>query len=752
MANTYRTSTIQNNFTGGELSPRLNSRSDLDVYKKGCKTLENFIVWPHGGVTRRPGTKYISTAGNPNYAVKLIPFIYSETQAYVLEFGHQYMRVYTNGGQVTQSGTAYEISTNFDYTDLSHIKYVQNADVIYFATPNVRPQKLERYGHTDWRMSDVDFQYGPLLDENTNINYEVTPSAVTGTITLTANTGIFDTDHVDSVWGITGTMKETANIGAENTFTSDIVVDGGESPFISLNGTWVGTVTVQRSLDNGSTWLDYYQYTSNITVSYEEIQDGVRYRVGIKSGDYTSGTVNAEVGKVNYTGFAKITAVSGTTVASGTVTRELPSTDATYKWSEGAWSDLNGWPSSVAFYEERLIWAGNDYRPQTVWSSQVDDYENYLAGTTDDDAYVFSLVSNDINTLHSMVNSGQYLHIFTLGGEWSFGSSSASTTPTNANAIRETTVGSTNIQALPIGHVLLYLQKNGRKLMQRSYTYENESWISIEISKLSEHLLKDGITEMSYCRQPDNILWMTTASGDLISATYEPQEKILAFAKHSTQGEFESICSIPSSDRDELWAVVKRTTSSGVTRYVEQFQTTEWNDIGDSCYLDSAIEYNGTAATTFSGADHLEGLSCGITLSGAVHPNVTVSGGSFSLQYDRRDVMLGLTYDAILETMPLEINLKSGTSQSKKKRVANVNIRVKDSLGFEIGSTESNTAPIPLRTSADFMDQAPGLKSDWYEFFIPGGHKKDFSIYCKSSQPVPISILSLVFVEKVSDY
>lgn len=83
--------------------------------------------------------------------------------------------------------------------------------------------------------------------------------------------------------------SETANLTAQNTFTSSISPRYGFLN-ISISGTWAGTVTLQRSFDSGSNWLDVDTWTSNIQTSLFDYTETVLYRLGIKTGEYTSGT------------------------------------------------------------------------------------------------------------------------------------------------------------------------------------------------------------------------------------------------------------------------------------------------------------------------------------------------------------------------------------------------------------------------------------------------------------------------------
>ena len=162
-----RVSVQLTNFTAGELSPRLDGRNDLSKYPSGCKTLENFIVYPHGSAARRSGSQFISEVKTSSKKTRLIPFEFSTTQTYILEFGDQYIRVYKDKGQVQSGGSAVEISTPYLEAELFDLKFAQSADVLYICHPNHEVEKLSRTSHTSWTLADVDFTKGPMQDANT---------------------------------------------------------------------------------------------------------------------------------------------------------------------------------------------------------------------------------------------------------------------------------------------------------------------------------------------------------------------------------------------------------------------------------------------------------------------------------------------------------------------------------------------------------------------------------------------------------
>ncbi len=205
-------------FTAGELSPQMEGRTDFQKYFNGCTRLENFVVLPHGPVTRRPGTYHIAEIKNSAAKTRLIPFEFSTEQTYVLEFGNQYIRFYKDEGQIQSGGSAYEIASPYLTAELFDIKFAQSADIMYITHNNHPTRKLSRTGHTSWSLTEVVFTDGPYLDVNTT-NTTMTPSATSGSsITITASGSVFVATDVDRLINFSnGYAKITA-------FTSATVV------------------------------------------------------------------------------------------------------------------------------------------------------------------------------------------------------------------------------------------------------------------------------------------------------------------------------------------------------------------------------------------------------------------------------------------------------------------------------------------------------------------------------------------------
>lgn len=152
-------------FVSGEWSPRLHGRIDIEKYRSACREIKNMIVWPHGGVTKRPGLRYIGDAKKPNGEVKnirLIPFEFNIEQTYMLEFGDGYIRFFRDGGQIIdETQTPIEIATTFSVDELYEIGFSQTADIMYLVHKNHPPQKLSRTGPDEFNLSDVVFTSQP---------------------------------------------------------------------------------------------------------------------------------------------------------------------------------------------------------------------------------------------------------------------------------------------------------------------------------------------------------------------------------------------------------------------------------------------------------------------------------------------------------------------------------------------------------------------------------------------------------------
>lgn len=570
------------NFTGGIFDPKLEGRVDMPGYFTGLKKSTNMTCMVQGNSSKRQGTKFLAETKYLVDPVRLMPFEHSDDDTYMLEWGESYTRFYTNGAVVVTSGTTpYEIVSPYSSAQVPDIKFVNSADTTYIVHKSVPPQKLIRNAPTNWTINTTNFDPPPFRDENTSTT-TITATATTGVVGLTSTaSGTFNILQVGGHVMLTGPDERAGNIDAGDEFIGTVVADNEDEITYTIEGTWVGTITLQRSYDQGATWIDVTGYTENVAYQITNYKDDVYWRIGFKTGDRTSGNADVTIAKVGSYGYVQITDYIDSTTISGIVQKELPSTNATTRWSESSWSPYRGYPQTVTFYEQRLVFGGNEAEPQKLWGSQVDNYENFEVGINNNDSWAYQLASTNINKIKWLV-PGEVLYVGTLGAEWKFGSRTIPTTPSYVEAKRQTTWGSDATQALIAGNMVFFVQRGSTILRTMTYDYRNENWQSFDLSKKAEYLLQSGVKTIAYTTRPEAMLWIVNNDGVLVPVTLQVNidKPIYAFQEYITQGCYDDISVISGADRDEVWVSVKRSIEiNGVftdVYYIEQFQTALW--------------------------------------------------------------------------------------------------------------------------------------------------------------------------------
>ena len=661
-----RTTLALTSFVSGEFSPKMDGRTDFDKYSSGAKTMENFLVHPQGAATRRVGTQFIAEVKSSAAKTRLIPFEFSTTQTYILEFGNTYIRFFKDKGQILDSGSAYEISTPYLTAELFEIKFAQSADVMYITHPNHEVMKLSRTGHTSWTLAEVAFTDGPYLATNSTTTTLTPASASVATgvnITASAVTGING-----------GAGFQTTDVGR----------------IISFNS-----------------------------------------------------------------GKAKITARTNTTVVVATITTAFTNTNATAAFNLGAYSDTTGHQSCVSFFEQRLVFAGTKDEPQTIFFSAAGDYENMTTGTNAGDAMVYTIAANQVNAIRYM-KAVRNLVVGTTGGEYTVSAdgTDASITPTNITIKRQSSYGSANVDAIPAGNAILFLQKARRKIRELQYNFDSDGYQAPDLTILNDSATNSGINEMVYQQEPGSIIWCVRDDGVLAALTYQRSENVIAWSRHIFGGVFgtgnavcESAATISGDlTEDEVWVIIKRTVNGATKRYVECFSDFDFDetDPTDFKFLDSHLSYSGSSTTTLSGLSHLEGQAISILADGSVHANKTVSSGAITLDRAVTKACVGLSYDSILQTMRIEGGAAEGTSQGKTKRISKVVLRLFETVGVKVGPSLSNLELVPFRTtSSNLSAPVDTLLAGDKEIEFRDDYNSDGFIIIKQDQPLPCSVLAI---------
>jgi len=720
-----RVSSIVTSFQAGELSPRLEGRIDLQKYSAGAQTLQNMVVFPQGGVTRRPGTYYAGSSKSGG-KVRLIPFEFSDEQAYVLEFGANYIRFFQDGAPLESGGSPVEVATTYSVTDIFEINFVQSADVVFLAHKDHKPAKLTRTTATSFTLTDMDFVDGPYLDENITSTTLYASSDTGNNVTITASAALFTSADVGRLLRFREVLEVTYDEWAAATsYNAD--------EFVRYNGHVYKQVT-------GSS------QTSGNTPPVHT------------SGTETYGNVDWEY-RHDDTGHVEITSFNSATVVTAKVKEDdggvsvLPhnivgAANATTKWSLGAFGGDQGQPRAVAFYEERLYFAGTIGKPQSIFGSVTADFENHTPGTEDDDAVNVTISSDQVNIIKHMI-PGRFLQIMTSSAEFTLsgGTGTTAVTPTNLNVLRETTFGSGDVRPLRAGASTIMIQKGGEKVKEVTFSLDTDGLVGRDLTVLGEHLARGGVTDMVWQQEPELILWFVRGDGTLIGLSYDPANNTIGWHQHPLGGSgvVESITAIPSGTEDQVYLSVKRTIDGSTVRHIVYMKSIYFNqDVGDAFYVDSGITYDGAATTTITGLDHLEGESVQILADGSTHPDKTVSSGSITLDRQASKVHVGLSYNSLVETLRLEAGANDGIAQGKIKRIHGITARFLDTVGAELGPDVNNLDRLPFRDSSMSMDTAVPLFNGDKEIFFPSGYENDAQVVIRQSQPLPMTIVAIM--------
>jgi len=513
-------------FTAGELSSSMEGRTDFAKYFNGATTIENFVVMPHGPVMRRPGTYFVSEIKTSSTSTRLIPFTFSTTQTYILEFGNQYIRFFKDDGQIvegdktitgiTAADPAVVTSSSHGYSDGD---FVTISSVVGMTEVNNKTFKVSNKTTNTFELQDVD---GNDINSSAYTTYSSagTANKIYQITTSYTTAQLFDLKFAQSadVMYICHPSHEASKLSrtGHTSWTLSEVDFAETGPYMDTNTT--ATTLTPASSGTGT--------GVNITASST---------TGINGGDGFQTTDVGRILKFN-SGEAVITGRTNTTVVVCTITKAFTNTDATVAFNLGSFSDTTGHPSVVTFFQQRLVFAGTSDQPQTMFFSKSGDYENMTAGTDADDAMIYTIASNQVNAIKAM-KATRTLIVMTTGGEYAVSAGTASAiTPTNISIIKQSNYGSAGVDALSIGNATIFLQRAKRKMRELAYNFDTDGYVAPDLTILSEHITDSGITQMDYQQEPYSVVWGTRTDGILTGLTYNRLENVVAWHRHIIGG------------------------------------------------------------------------------------------------------------------------------------------------------------------------------------------------------------------------
>jgi len=461
-----------------------------------------------------------------------------------------------------------------------------------------------------------------------------------------------------------------------------------------------------------------------------------------------------------HSGLVKITVYTSTTVVSGEIIKELSAVTATATWKvkSAIWDAINGYPRCATFYEDRLCPAGSTAYPETVWGSVVGDYENFTPGSDDSDSFSFTIGGKEVSAIR-WIEPDEYLlvgadnKVTRLGPD----SSGEVLTPTNVNAKPQSHDGAADLMPVAAGNSILYVMNTGYdntkglKIGELTWSWEKEKYVTPDMSLLANHIAKGGMTGIAWQKEPNSILYCVRSDGELEAMTYLREQDVIGWHSHPTDGDVESICTIPGDGYDQIWAIIKRTINGSTVRYVElmaqQFDddaaTYTSNKGLNAFFVDCGITYNGAAATVIT-VTHLEGETVVALADGSYAGSFTVESGQITLSTAATIVHVGLPYTGIIQTMRPEIQLRDGTIQGKVKKVNRGYIRVNESGSFKVGSSETVCDDVYDPERSLTLGAPYPLFTGDVPFEMDDRHNRDGRIMIVQNKPMPLTVCGII--------
>lgn len=261
-----RTTYIQTNFTAGEVSPRMKGRPDVARYQNGAEVIENGIVIVQGGVVRRDGTRYVATTKHDAARrVDLVRYVFNVDQAYLLEFGHQYIRFYTAEGAqlLNDSLQPLEVATPYTEAQVFELTRAQAGDTMFLFHPQHPTYRLRRLTASRWALDPVPWITEPFAEIGHSPDAKLNLSATTvgaGRSFTTLNATVPDAPTIGASAPLNG-AAQVAFVPPGNTGGAPITHYTATSSPGGFTSTGTSSPLIVHGLSNGT------PYTFTVTAT-----------------------------------------------------------------------------------------------------------------------------------------------------------------------------------------------------------------------------------------------------------------------------------------------------------------------------------------------------------------------------------------------------------------------------------------------------------------------------------------------------
>lgn len=717
-------SLIQRSFVGGEIAPALAARADLAKYLAGLRTCRNFFVRKEGGVSNRPGTRFIAETKTPTSpSVQLLRYVSEIAGSSILiEAGLGYLRFYKAGALITLSGvaawsgaTAYVIGdivvsggVNY-YCILGHTNQVPPNATFWYAMPGSTLELPTPFGAGlfNWHQS------GRTI---TLTHYDVEPREL---IYVSDTTWIIR--KITTAPGVAAPTNVILTIGGAGSRSYGYVVTAAspdyEESIASAQVINAAAAEPTAAAPHVLTWTavpnapEYYVYC-------DPFANGTYGFIGTATGAASFRDV----------GF-------------------VPDFSVTPPLARTLFDTTNNFPHTSAHYQQRRLFGHTHTSPEGIWGSRIGFPSNFGISSPlqDDDAITFRLAGRQHNPIRHLIPL-KTLVVLTDAGGWTVGEKLAPLTPSNLPADQELYLGADDVAPAILGNAIVYVQVRGSIVRDVRFDEQVEGLAGRDLTVYATHLFEGKtIKRLDYQATPHSIVWAIRNDGVLLGLTYIPEQDVWGWHRHDTGGTdlFTDLCVVPEGEEDAVYVITRRVIGGVNKRYIERLESRNVEAAtfnADAFFVDSGLSYTGTPISTATGLGHLEGRAVVALVDGVVKTGLTVSAGSVALGVTGSDVHVGLAITADQEL--LDIDVQGSSVRDRKKRVQALSLLLeKSSRTFKAGPTVNDLVALK---SAAF--ESPSMKAftGLVDLQLLSHFTTDGRTFIRHTDPLPLSILGVI--------
>jgi len=653
----------------------------------------------------------------------------------------------------------YELATPFNYNDdLWQIKHAQSNDVMYIVHPNHPPMKLNRLADNNWIINYPAFRPPPMTEVpvDVSLNTGLTISGNTASAgavflpgdvgkALVAGIGLAYISQVVSSSVVNLQTVDSFNQGyyppgqwflkgAPNSYFCLGVEDTSSGKKIWKSSRQLGAGAIQTAF----TFAKFPQEDiapPPVTNSFRSSDLG-RYITG-------GGAVMQIVGVLSPSEVSvlMLSPVTDTYTDTNGVIRATPQSGGDWNMEDPTYTAARGYPTVVAFFQDRLWLASSATEPQTLYASVTSDYENFAKGAQDTDALQLTINNGRQDHAQWMAAFQGLLITGTLNGEYAVGAGQAvvggngpAITPTNATSMIQSSYGSWDVQPILVESQMLYVQRARFNVYEMAFSIYSSVLASTDLNIFATLDTTAGVREIKYQQFPWRTIWLTTIDGQMWGLTYKKDEQIAGWHTHITG--YDVGTSLPTgTDGIAGIAVIPDTNAQRDVLFLASglAATGCWNIVIDdhtlsTDYASSAV-FN-SPVSQIGGFNYLTSMAVDVKVDGAYQGSKVVdTNGNIPIRPAGRNIEVGVPFASTLLTNRLA-ERGGAQVQGLLKKWNTLWVRVNNTLGVKV-----NGSRVIFRRSSDDMDgPVPPFTGDIEAKSMPGNNRES-QILVEQDQP-----------------